>query len=317
VRDANGTIHLGRNTTKKRLFGHKGASTRQFTKTWQVLAFIYQLLQEKKMVTQREAYYSLVKHFKNQAEFNRSLQNVIGLIGCTRSSLGICASSSGGVAGLLLWKDPDGEWEDCSTGCAGKRVPGQLEGVSFKLIGKIRYIIVVEKDAVFMCLCNQRIWETVPCILITGCGYPSLSVRGLLRQLKEQFDLPVFGVFDYNPHGVRILQTYKYGSTSMGTESHAYTVNIQWLGIHHDDLFQEDGTPLVPEGSLQPWAVSDEGVWKGLKSSAKHIGCPHYDREIDLMGERKLKAEIEAINVNGFDNLENLLIQKILSKRYY
>jgi hypothetical protein len=48
-------------------------------------------------------------------------------------------------------------------------------------------------------------------------------------------------------------------------------VNIQWLGIHHDDLFQEDGTPLVPEGSLQPWAVSDEGVWKGLKSSAKHI----------------------------------------------
>jgi hypothetical protein len=35
------------------------------------------------------------------------------------------------------------------------------------------------------------------------------------------------------------------------------------------------------------------------------------------MGERKLKAEIEAINVNGFDNLENLLIQKILSKRYY
>ncbi len=32
--------------------------------------------------------------------------DVVALTGCARSSLGICASSSGGVAGLLLWKVP-------------------------------------------------------------------------------------------------------------------------------------------------------------------------------------------------------------------
>lgn len=41
---------------------------------WQVLAFVYQLVQEKKIATQREAYYSLVSYFKNQSEFNNTLQ---------------------------------------------------------------------------------------------------------------------------------------------------------------------------------------------------------------------------------------------------
>ena len=87
------------------------------------------------MATQREAYYCLVQHFKNQSEFNDTLQgyrlyqeymyssvhamsclidyfsicqlpraDVVALTGCARSSLGVCASSSGAIAGLLLWQ---------------------------------------------------------------------------------------------------------------------------------------------------------------------------------------------------------------------
>ena len=70
-------------------------------------------------MTQREVYYCLVQHFSSQTDFNNTLQgnsftlnfifsnchvDVIALLHCTRSSLGICASSSGAVAGLLLWK---------------------------------------------------------------------------------------------------------------------------------------------------------------------------------------------------------------------
>ena len=51
-----------------------------------------------------------------------SVPDVIALTGVVRASLGICASSSGGIAGQLLWKEPGGEWEDCSVGAAGKRV---------------------------------------------------------------------------------------------------------------------------------------------------------------------------------------------------
>ncbi len=41
---------------------------------WVVLSLVQRLLLEGKMATQREAYYCLVQNFKNQAEFNDTLQ---------------------------------------------------------------------------------------------------------------------------------------------------------------------------------------------------------------------------------------------------
>ena len=75
--------------------------------------------------------------------------------------------------------------------------------------------------------------------------------------------------------------TYKFGSTRMGTEAHAYgktlyyislialyhyiiAVDIKWLGIHHNDLFNERGQPIVNELSLQTWSESDDRVYTGL-----------------------------------------------------
>lgn len=47
---------------------------------WQVLALIHKLLMEEKLITQREAYYTLVQYFKHQSEFNDTLQG--GYIDC-------------------------------------------------------------------------------------------------------------------------------------------------------------------------------------------------------------------------------------------
>lgn len=86
-----------------------------------MLAFVYELVQESKTITQREAYYSLTEYFTNQTEFNNTLQglsdviiqvhyqtilykDVIALTGCTRASLGICVSSCGGIGGLVMLK---------------------------------------------------------------------------------------------------------------------------------------------------------------------------------------------------------------------
>ena len=85
-------------------------------------------------------------------------------------------------------------------------------------------------DAVFTYLCGQCIWNTLPCIVITGtsqlyfllpsflilsyigCGYPPLSVRATVKQLVDQLKLPALGLFDYNvitSHGSTVLQ-YMY-----------------------------------------------------------------------------------------------------------
>ena len=44
---------------------------------WHVLALVQRLLLERKVATQREAYYCLVQHFKSQAEFNAALQGLV------------------------------------------------------------------------------------------------------------------------------------------------------------------------------------------------------------------------------------------------
>ena len=196
------------------------------------------------------------------------------------------------------------------------QIPGVIDGARFESLGA-RYILVVEKDAVFTYLCGQRIWDTLPCIIATGCGYPPLSVRATVKRLATQFSIPVVGLFDYNPHGVRILFTYKCGSTRMGLESHAYSVDsIKWLGVHHGDLFGEDGVSRV-EGALQPWSPSDERVFNGVKSQGRAMGNTYYWRELEMMDKCRVKAEIEALNRSNFDSLEQKIIQKILRKSYF
>ena len=214
-----------------------------------------------------------------------------------------------------------------------------IEGVEFESLGA-RYILVVEKDAVFTYLCGQRLWDTLPCILVTGCGYPPLSVRAVVRQLSTQLGLPVLGLFDYNPHGLRIHLTYKYGSTRMGTEAHAYAVDIKWLGVHHDDVFGSEGGrstghdgPTIPGDNadatiFQPWNTADEKAhtanlrtvqeaMSSASSSSEPLALALYRREVRLMGEKRLKAEIEALGNSGHDTLENKIVRKVLQKSFF
>lgn len=195
------------------------------------------------------------------------------------------------------------------------QIPGVLDGVSLESLGA-RYILVVEKDAVFTYLCGQRIWDTLPCIVVTGCGYPPLSVRAVVKQLARELSLPVLGLFDYNPHGLRILLTYKFGSTRMGLEAHAYATDVKWLGVHHSDVFDEEDKPKIEQSALQQWSASDERTYTGILTQVQAMDNVFYSREVKLMGEKRVKAEIEALNNGGFDSLEQKIIQKILRRKF-
>ena len=184
---------------------------------------------------------------------------------------------------------------------------------------------MVEKDAVFTYLCGQRLWDSLPCVLVTGCGYPPLSVRAVIKSLSVQLAIPVLGLFDYNPHGLQILLTYKLGSIRMGLEGHAYAVDIQWLGLHHQDIVEEEGQRLrVEESALQQWSVADERVFSAVRSRVESSPrlSPAYRRELALMATLRRKAEIEAINSSStaghhLDSLENTIIHKIICKKFF
>lgn len=203
------------------------------------------------------------------------------------------------------------------------QIPGQCDRVRFESLGA-RYILVVEKDAVFMYLCGQRVWDSLPCVLLTGCGYPPLTVRAVLKALATQLDLPVLGLFDYNPHGIQILLTYKFGSVRMGLEAHAYAVDIKWLGLHHGDIMEAPGQVKVDPTALQQWTPADERVLKAVKARVDLMMVPQYSREIALMERERVKAEIEAVNTRSsggstghLDSVENIILHKIVCKEYF
>ncbi|OEL19619.1 Meiotic recombination protein SPO11-2 [Dichanthelium oligosanthes] len=259
-----------------------------------VMELCYKILGEGKLVHQRELFYKLLsdspQYFSCQRHVNRAIQDVVALLRCTRQSLGVMASSRGALIGRLVLHEPDEEQIDCSIlGASGHEITGDLNVLSkLNLSSDARYIIVVEKDAIFQRLAEDRLYNQLPCILITAKGYPDIATR--------------------NPAGLAILCTYKYGSISMGLESYRYACNVKWLGLRGDDL------QLIPESAFQELKPRDLQIAKSLLSS-KFLQESHR-AELTLMVETGKRAEIEALYPHGFDFLGKYIARKIVQGDY-
>ncbi|GMQ05547.1 hypothetical protein CsSME_00050532 [Camellia sinensis var. sinensis] len=200
-----------------------------FIRVWKVMEMCYQVLVQEKRLTQRELFYKLLcdspDYFTSQLQVNRTIQDVVALLRCSRYSLGIMASSRGAIAGRLLLQEPNQEVVDCSAcGSSGYTISGDLNLLE-KLVMKTdaRYIIVVEKHAIFQRLAEDCVYNQIPSILITAKGYPDIATRFLLHRISKTFpDLPIFGLVDWNPAGLAILCTFKFGSIGMGLEAYRY-----------------------------------------------------------------------------------------------
>ncbi|KAG8388768.1 hypothetical protein BUALT_Bualt02G0159600 [Buddleja alternifolia] len=95
-----------------------------FIRVWKVMEMCYQILVQENRGTQRELFYKLLcdspEYFTSQSQVNRTIQDLVALLRCSRFSLGIMASSRGAVASRL-WlqrddvagdKDPRGSGKD-------------------------------------------------------------------------------------------------------------------------------------------------------------------------------------------------------------
>lgn len=48
-------------------------------------------------------------------------------------------------------------------------------------------------------------------------------------------------------------------------------VDIKWLGIHSNDLFDEDNRPIISAASLQPWTTADQQIYSGLSTVKEYM----------------------------------------------
>lgn len=105
-----------------------------------------------------------------------------------------------------------------------------------------------ETEAVFSRFVSGHLHHRMQAILITGKGVPDMLTRRLIRRLQDLFDLPTYGLFDYNPSGAAgpciriglygltcasgalIMATYKHGSCS-SFDSQFYTCHLRYIGL--------------------------------------------------------------------------------------
>lgn len=132
------------------------------------------------------------------------LDDVACLVGCTRTSLNVVASEKGIIIGRVQFKD-DGDLIDCTKmGVGGKCIPPTPDRIT-DLRSDAHFVLLVEKDAAFMRLAEDRFYNKYPCIIITAKGSPDVATRLLLRRLKMELNLPVLALMDSDPYGLKIL----------------------------------------------------------------------------------------------------------------
>eukprot|EP01062_Namystynia_karyoxenos_P046605 TRINITY_DN34986_c0_g1_i2.p2 TRINITY_DN34986_c0_g1~~TRINITY_DN34986_c0_g1_i2.p2 ORF type:complete len:437 (+),score=146.36 TRINITY_DN34986_c0_g1_i2:93-1313(+) len=312
---AAGSVRLRSGVTRRSALSAATASS--FAKLFRVLAFVHSLVRGGKMATQREIYYCLIQHFAHQRELNSTILEAVGLLRCSRFAMNVTASGRGFVAGNMQWNETGepGRWVDCSSvGIQGANIPGYFPP-TLQLRSTARHIIVVEKDSVFQRLCEARVWLDLPCIVITACGYPDLNTRVLIWRLAEEFGLPVLGVVDYNPFGVSILMTYKYGSRSMGLEAYRYAIDLKWLGLHAADVTAHEGPAL---------SARDRRLLSTLQSSSALRREAQWARELGLMRAANRKVELQAVCApagpdhpeGGVQRAAAYIKSKVLARQY-
>ena len=133
---------------------------------------------------------TLHEEFRHLAQLPRpgSLDHCTDLAACGREFCGVAHNE-------------DGDEIDCTKmGIGGKAIPSNIDKVT-NFRSEAKFVLLVEKDAAFMRLAEDRFYNRFPCIIITAKGQPDVATRLFLSKLKRDLRIPVLALVDADPYG--------------------------------------------------------------------------------------------------------------------
>ncbi|WOG91237.1 hypothetical protein DCAR_0310485 [Daucus carota subsp. sativus] len=286
-------------------------TVRKTTITTRIMQLIHQLCLKNIHVTKRDLFYTDVKLFQDQTQSDAVLDDVSTILGCTRSSLNVVAAEKGVVVGRLVFSD-NGDMIDCTKmGMGGKAIPPNIDRVG-DMQSDALFILLVEKDAAYMRLAEDRFYNRFPCIIVTAKGQPDVATRLFLRKMKLELKLPVLALVDSDPYGLKILSVYGCGSKNMSYDSaNLTTPDIKWLGIRPSDLDKYK----IPEQCRLPMTEQDIKTGKDLLEEDFVKKNPGWVEELNIMVKSKQKAEIQALSSFGFQYLSEVYLPLKLQQK--
>src|SRR3989338_6897817 len=168
------TLELGDKTSTRYFFNV--AHAKKFLQTIEVASISKDLINEEKHASLRDVFYMAKR---------------------TIPGTNVNLNKNGSVVGKVTIEDSGDviRWDKLGSG--GWSIPSNVEEIKFKKVDA-KYIIYMEKAAVWERLNEDKFWDKQNCIIISSQGQTTRGIRRLLQRLYEEFKLPIYVLTDFD-----------------------------------------------------------------------------------------------------------------------
>jgi len=247
-----------------------------------------------------------------QTESDKAIEDLEVITGLSREQLHTSANKMGRVVGKVVIKDDRDLIDWSKLGRGGWSIPSITDEIQFKSV-KAKYVLYMEKAAIFERLNEDRFWEKNKCILVTSQGQTTRGIRRLLQRLYAEHKLPIYVLTDLDPWGFYIYSVIKYGSIALAHASEKLTIpGVRFLGITTDDVEKYDlKKHFIKMNDKDLSRLKQISEYKWFKDNKA------WQKQFKKLKSFKAKAEIQALSSKGISFIsEKYLPEKIKKKEF-
>jgi DNA topoisomerase-6 subunit A len=296
------------------------AHTRKFMQTLLIAAECKKIMDQNVTTSIRDLYYA-VKHtipgthentVEEQEESDPILEDIEAALNTLRERLNLKADRKGYLAGPMTINDSGDVIDASRMGSSGWAIPSNVEPETIRLENQgAEYILVIEKDAVWQRLNEDKFWKKQNCLIITGKGQPDRGTRRIVNRLHKEFRLPVYVLTDADPWGYYIYSVIKQGSINLSFISDRLGVpDAKFIGLTTRDV----DTFKIPANVT---IKLNDGDVKRTNELLKYVWFKprEWQDEMRHMIERKYKLELEALSAKGIKFISEKYLPEKIEKR--
>lgn len=311
-------IELGERTQRREFFNVSMA--KKFMQTFIVASACKDLLERGKTTSIRDLFY-MAKHtikgarentFDDQTESDIVIEDLEVALDALREELHLFAAKRGSMVGPLTIVDAGDTIDLNRMGSGGWSIPSitEEEVIQFKK-SDAKYILLVEKEAVWHRLNEDKFWKKHGCALVTGNGQATRGVRRLLQRMTKELKIPLYVLVDNDPWGLYIYSVIKQGSISLAYESMRMAVpDARFLGLRSRDFKR---FKLSDDVRID---LEKEDVTRAKQMLAyPWFQAKHWQEEISDLLESGFKMEIEALSNKDISFVTDVYIPEKIGKK--
>ena len=304
----------------------EGSQAKKFMQTIRVAEVCRKLIDASDSTSIRDLFYNLkvpIKGstgkakeliFNEQNESDPIIEDIEVAVSALREELGVHAETKGAMVGPMTIVDNGDTINLATMGSGGWAVPSIVEADVIQFVKSgAKYVLMIEKGAIWQRFNKDRFWEREKCMIIHGGGQPPRGVRRLVFRMHNELKLPVYVLVDNDPWGYYIYSVVKQGSINLAFESQRMAIPAaRFIGMSSYDAERFD----IPSHVPMPLTEEDRRRAKEIRNYpwfSKAI----WQREIRHMEALGVKLELEALSNKHFSFItETYLPKKLADKRW-